>query len=57
MEQFSEARPDASHVGLYLIEATHHIHADNPAQFNDCVREILQVVDSGVDVAHKTTTV
>ena len=54
MDQFIKARPEASHVGLFLMEATHLIHADNPDQYNDCVREILQVVDSGVDVVHKT---
>ena len=54
MDQFTAARPDTSYVGTYLIrEATHHIHADKPDQFIDCVREILQVVDSGADLGQQ----
>ena len=48
MDQFSEARPEGSYVGTYLVEeASHHVHADKPAQFNDCVRDILKIVDFG----------
>ena len=51
MEQFSEARPEDSYVGTYLVdEATHHVHADKPEQFNETVREILEIVDSSADI-------
>ena len=51
MDQFSEARPEGSYVGTYLVEeASHHVHADKPTQFNDCVRDILKIVDFGADL-------
>ena len=41
---------ELSYVGTYLVEeASHHVHADKPAQFNDCVRDILKIVDFGLD--------
>lgn len=50
MELFKDSRSN-SYVATYLIEeASHHIHADRPEQFNATVRDILQVVDSNADV-------
>ena len=50
MQLFQETRSD-SYVATHLIEeATHHVHADKPEQFNATVRSILQVVDSNADL-------
>ena len=60
IEQFSEAWPEDSYVGTYLVDdASHHVHADKPEQFNETMREILDIVDSSADIAPhlKTTTV
>ena len=51
MEQFSGARPEGSYVGTYLVDdATHHVHAHKPEEFNETVREILEIVDSSADL-------
>jgi pimeloyl-ACP methyl ester carboxylesterase len=51
MEEFSEARSEDAYVGAYLMEgATHHVHAHKPEQFNACVRQILDIVDSSADL-------
>ena len=60
MEQFSGARPEGSYVGTYLVDdANHHVHAHKPEEFNETVREILEIVDSSADLIPelKTTTV
>ena len=50
MELFRQARPE-SYVATHLIEnASHHVHADKPEDFNAVVKNILRVVDSGADL-------
>jgi hypothetical protein len=46
-------------VGTYLVDdATHHVHAHKPEEFNETIREILEIVDSSADLIPelKTTT-
>ena len=59
LELFCEARPADSYVATYLIEdASHHVHADRPEQFNAKVKEILTVVDCSADLhRHRQTAV
>ncbi|CAI8016211.1 (Lyso)-N-acylphosphatidylethanolamine lipase [Geodia barretti] len=53
MELFSGARPEGSYVGTYLVDdATHHVHAHKPEEFNETVREILEIVDSSADMTY-----
>ena len=48
-EVIREGRPD-SYVGVHYIEgAGHHVHADQPLQFNRIVNKVFQKVDSGKD--------
>ena len=54
MQLFSEARPAHSYIATYLVEdATHHVHADKPEQFNTKVMDILNIVDSSADLQHQ----
>lgn len=44
-----EARPGA-YVGVELVaDAGHHLHAEQPHEFNRIVKEVLARVDSGID--------
>jgi pimeloyl-ACP methyl ester carboxylesterase len=57
MEQFSGARPEGSYVGTYLVDdATHHVHAHKPEEFNETIREILEIVDSSADLTYCSTS-
>lgn len=45
-----EARPEGAYVGVELVaDAGHHLHAEQPHEFNRIVKEVLARVDSGVD--------
>ena len=48
-ERIREAR-STSYVNIHFIKkAGHHVHAEQPEQFNTTVNHILSVVDSGSD--------
>ena len=50
-EQIAAARPSTSYVGVhYVDEAGHHVHAQQPDQFNRIVNDVFKLVDSGEDL-------
>ena len=50
-EAIQELRPD-SYVQIHRVRgAGHHVHADQPELFNDIVKGVCHLVDSGEDVA------
>ena len=53
LQLFAEARCEGSYVATYIIDdASHHVHADKPEEFNAQVRDILKIVDTSQDMAH-----
>ena len=50
-EQIAAAKPTSSYVGVhYVDEAGHHVHAQQPDQFNKIVKSVFKLVDSGEDL-------
>ena len=50
-EQIAAARPTSSFVDLhYIDEAGHHVHAQQPDEFNRIVNSVFELVDSGEDL-------
>ena len=50
-EQITAARPSSSYVGIhYVNNAGHHVHAEQPDQFNGIVNGVFKLVDSGKDL-------
>lgn len=55
-EQIAAARPSSSYVGVhYVDEAGHHVHAQQPDQFNRIVNGVFKLVDSGEDLNPQTS--
>lgn len=50
MQLFQEARSNSYVATHFIEEASHHIHADRPEQFNTTVMSILHVVDTNADL-------
>ncbi len=45
-----EARPDTSYVGVeFVADASHHVYAEKPEEFNRIVLSVLDVVDAQKD--------
>ena len=45
-----EARPEAAYTVVEVLpEARHHLHAEQPQEFNRIVKEMLDAVDCGKD--------
>ncbi len=50
-EKIAQARHD-SYVAVHYVEgAGHHVHADQPAEFNQIVSATLKLVDTDQDIA------
>ncbi len=46
-----ESRPEGAYTVVEVLpEARHHLHAEQPEEFNRIVREVLAAVDIGRDV-------
>ena len=49
-ELIKEARPKAAYTAVEILpEARHHLHAEQPQEFNRIVKEMLDAVDHGKD--------
>lgn len=54
-EKVREIRPN-SHVDIvYVKDAGHHVHANQPEAFNSIVNRVCSLVDAGKDKGEKTT--
>ena len=50
-DQIAAARPPTSYVSVhYVDEAGHHVHAQQPDQFNRIVNNVFKLVDTGEDL-------
>ena len=50
-EQIAATRPTSSYVDVYYVdEAGHHVHAQQPDQFNRIVNSVFKSVDLGDDL-------
>ena len=48
--QVYSSRPNSYVNVQYVQEAGHHVHADQPEEFNRIVNEVCSIVDSGQDL-------
>ena len=52
VDRIRENMDNSSYIRAYeIVEASHHVHADQPKAFNDTVKTILTIVDENRDTA------